>query len=109
MTERTHHHPLLWVVVSSLSVVAALVFLVMLAAGHSLAFSDCKGSYSLFAENARCRWVVVWAAGLIASLILLVWSLAMAVWHYVRIGRLKHMGSRTPNSNRTRPPSATGE
>ena len=55
--------------------------------GASLAFVPCDGTYSLIAENPRCRWPALW--GLLFDIALgaaFLCGLA-AVWHHWRIAK----------------------
>lgn len=87
MTEVIHRRPVLWVALFAIALVAAIGSFLMLAAGHSLAFTACNGTYSLFAETARCRWPAVWAYAFLGSLVLAAVALSMAVWHFIRLRR----------------------
>lgn len=87
MTAAIHRRAALWGVLLAVALIAAAGSFFMLAAGHSLAFSACNGTYTLFAENARCRWPAVWALVLLGSLVSAAVAVFMVVWHFVRLRR----------------------
>jgi hypothetical protein len=64
---------------SSLLFVAALYCLLWLVASSSMAFTDCAGSYDLFAANPRCRQPSIAGLLTVASLVLSA-VLAFAGW-----------------------------
>src|SRR6267378_2128334 len=77
--------PMFWWCISGALALCAVIALMYAVSGASLACVPCDCTYSLSAENARCRRPAAWALAFDIALLAALLSAAVAIWRHWRL------------------------